>query len=91
MHQPVEKWDQLTDAWMTSLKKAKLRQAIIDDKMHSFLKGNGCLPTREELDTVEQLWAQHVQTRDRTNQFILAVVQCYRGADEVSPAPPEQG
>lgn len=66
----TEKWEQLTQTWLASLKKAKVRQAIIDDKMHSFLKGSGCRPTQEELRMVEQCWEQHVQARNKTNQFI---------------------
>jgi tRNA/tmRNA/rRNA uracil-C5-methylase (TrmA/RlmC/RlmD family) len=79
-----EKWDQLTKEWAESLKKAKTRQAIIDDKMHSFLRGNGCLPTTEELQIVEQLWQQHVEARNRTNQFIQAVLQNYTTTDATS-------
>jgi len=76
-----EKWDQLTNEWAESLKKAKVRQAIIDDKMHSFLRGNGCLPTAEELKIVEELWRQHVEARNRTNQFIQVVLQNYTTTD----------
>jgi len=76
-----DKWDQLTNEWAESLKKAKVRQAIIDDKMHSFLRGNGCLPTAEELKIVEELWRQHVEARNRTNQFIQVVLQNYTTTD----------
>lgn len=77
----IEKWEQLTTEWSHSLKKAKVRQAIIDDKMHSFLKGNGCLPTEEELKIVEQLWELHVQARNKTNQFIQEVLESYIPTD----------
>jgi hypothetical protein len=77
----TEKWEQLTSEWADSLKKAKVRQAIIDDKMHSFLKGNGCLPTDEELKMVEQLWEQHVQARNKTNRFIQDVLLNYLPTD----------
>lgn len=77
MSHSSEKWDQLTNEWSASLKKAKIRQAIIDDKMHSFLRGNGCLPTAEELKVVEALWDQHVAARNRTNLFIQAVLENY--------------
>lgn len=73
----TEKWEQLTHEWLNTLKKAKVRQAIIDDKMHSFLRGNGCLPTEEELQMVEQLWEKHVQARNKTNQFIQSVLESY--------------
>jgi microsomal dipeptidase-like Zn-dependent dipeptidase len=76
-----ENWEQLTSEWADSLKKAKVRQAIIDDKMHSFLKGNGCLPTDEELKMVEQLWEQHVQARNKTNRFIQDVLLNYLPTD----------
>lgn len=81
MSHSTEKWEQLTNEWANSLKKAKVRQAIIDDKMHSFLKGNGCMPTEEELQTVEQLWEQHVQARNKTNQFIRSVLEAYMPTD----------
>ncbi|EEF22720.1 conserved hypothetical protein [Ricinus communis] len=45
--------------------------------MHSFLRGNGCLPTAEELKVVEALWDQHVAARNRTNLFIQAVLENY--------------
>ncbi len=77
----TEKWNQLTTEWAESLKKAKVRQAIIDDKMHSFLRGNGCLPTEEELKMVEQLWEKHVQARNRTNEFIQSVLESYIPTD----------
>ena len=71
----TEQWEQLTQTWLASLKKAKVRQAIIDDKMHSFLRGSGCLPSPEELRMVEQCWEQHVQARNKTNQFIQDVLK----------------
>lgn len=74
MHTPCEDWQHLTSAWLASLKKAKVRQAIIDDKMHSFLKGKGCLPSEQELDMVEECWRQHVALRTKTNQFIKDVI-----------------
>lgn len=81
MSHSKEKWEQLTNEWADSLKKAKVRQAIIDDKMHSFLKGNGCLPTEEELKMVEQLWEKHVHARNKTNQFIQDVLLSYIPTD----------
>lgn len=71
----TEQWEQLTQTWLASLKKAKVRQAIIDDKMHSFLRGSGCLPTQDEFRMVEQCWEQHVQARNKTNQFIQDVLE----------------
>lgn len=77
----TKKWESLTTEWAESLKKAKVRQAIIDDKMHSFLRGNGCLPSEEELKMVEQLWEHHVQARNKTNQFIHSVLESYLPTD----------
>jgi hypothetical protein len=81
MNHRSEKWDQLSKEWTESLQKAKIRQSIIDDKMHSPPRGNGCLPTAEELKIVEQLWGQHVEARNKTNQFIQAVLQNYTTTD----------
>ena len=81
MSYSTEKWEQLTSEWAESLKKAKVRQAIIDDKMHSFLKGNGCLPTDEELKMVDHLWEQHLQAWNMTNRFIQDVLLNYLPTD----------
>ncbi len=81
MNHSIEKWELLTTEWAESLKKAKVRQAIIDDKMHSFLRGNGCLPAEEELKLVEQLWEQHVQARNKMNHFIQSVQESYIPTD----------
>lgn len=81
MSHNIEKWEQLTTEWADSLKKAKVRQAIIDDKMHSFLRGNGCLPSEEELTLVEQLWEQHVHARNKMNHFIQNVLESYLPTD----------
>lgn len=81
MNHNSDTWQALTKHWAASLKQAKLRQAIIDDKMQSFLKGNGCLPTEAELAQVEQCWATHVAARNKTNQFIQAVLESYQPTD----------
>jgi hypothetical protein len=49
--------------------------------MHSFLRGNGCLPTEEELKMVDELWELHVQARNKTNQFIQTVLESYLPTD----------
>jgi len=82
MSEQLQKWTRLTQQWSESLKEAKVRQAIIDDKMNSFLKGNGCLPTQEELNQVEELWRLHVEARNKTNLYIGTVIKSYK----VSPS-----
>ncbi len=77
MYEHSEEWLRLTQEWLECLKKAKVRQAVIDDKMQSFLKGNGCLPTPDELKQVEDLWAQHVRARNKTNDFVAVVIRRY--------------
>jgi len=79
MNEQSQKWGKLTQNWSESLKKAKVRQAIIDDKMNSFLSGNGCLPTQEELAKVEELWQLHVEARNKTNLYISSVINTYKG------------
>ncbi|HEY0267706.1 MAG TPA: hypothetical protein VGC12_00575 [Methyloradius sp.] len=78
MSEESQKWTRLTQHWSESLKKAKVRQAIIDDKMNSFLKGNGCLPTQEELAQVEELWQLHVEARNKTNLYISTAIKSYK-------------
>ena len=81
MQHNSEIWLALTHRWAETLKKAKLKQAVIDDKMQSFLRGNGCLPTQEELTLVEQCWEAHVDARNKTNQFIQTVLKNYQATD----------
>ena len=86
MSEESQKWTRLTQHWSDSLTKAKVRQAIIDDKMNSFLKGNGCLPSQEELKQVEELWELHVEARNKTNIYIATVIKSYPA---ISPNLPE--
>ena len=79
-----EKWEQLILEWADSLKQAKLKQAVIDDKMHSFLRGNGCLPTPDELAHLEHLWARHTQALQKSQQFMHSVMRTYHQAEETS-------
>lgn len=62
--------DALAAAWSKSLKRARAQQAIIDDKMCSYLNGTGQLPTLVELAKVEQLWEIHDKARHANNRFI---------------------
>ncbi|WP_029148257.1 hypothetical protein [Methylophilus sp. 5] len=87
MSHSADQWQQLTHEWADALKQAKLSQAVIDDKMHSFLKGNGCLPSEAELKNVEQLWQRHVVARNKTNQFIQAVLKSYATSDTAADTP----
>jgi len=82
MNHNSEKWEQLILEWADSLKQAKLRQAVIDDKMHSFLRGNGCLPTPDELAHLEHLWARHTQALQKSQLFMQSVMQTYHHAEE---------
>ncbi len=70
-----EIWEVLTQLWSDTLKKARLKQAVIDDRMNSFFKGNGCLPSKEDLAEVERCWEQHVAARNKTNAWIAEEIQ----------------
>ena len=64
----------LRENWAESLKKAKLKQSIIADKMNSFFKGNGLLPTAQELTELEILWGLHLKDRQAINLFIAKTI-----------------
>lgn len=79
-------WEALVNKWSTSLKKARASQAIIDDKMSSYLRGTGRIPTLNELAKVEHLWEVHLEARQATNRFIAQKInskrpQTYTGTD----------
>ena len=67
-------WQLLTQDWAKALSKARIKEAVIADRMSSFLKGNGCLPTMADLDELEVLWQVHVEKRDALNQYIAKVI-----------------
>jgi hypothetical protein len=67
-------WQLLTQDWAKALSKARIKEAVIADRMNSFLKGNGCLPTMADLDELEVLWQVHVEKRDALNQYIAKVI-----------------
>lgn len=54
--------------------KAKLKEAVISDKMNSYFKGTLSLPTAEELQEVEISWGLHVIERQKMNFFIAQVI-----------------
>lgn len=74
MHEFVE-WQVLTEDWANALNKARIKEAVMADRMTSFLKGNGCLPTMEELKEVEALWAAHLEKRNALTQFMTKIVK----------------
>lgn len=73
--QEYEEWQELTQRWSKSLSKARIKEAVIADRMNSFLKGNGCLPTRQDLEDVEELWRIHVENRDALNRYVAEVIK----------------
>ncbi|PPC94620.1 MAG: hypothetical protein CTY33_03450 [Methylotenera sp.] len=74
-------WQLLTQEWAKALSKARIKEAVIADRMNSFLKGNGCLPTLADLDELEALWQLHLEKRNALNQYIAKVVQTYSEKD----------
>ncbi len=74
-------WQLLTQEWAKALSKARIKEAVIADRMNSFLKGNGCLPTLADLDELEALWQSHLEKRNALNQYIAKVVQTYSEKD----------
>jgi len=57
------------------LANTKTKPRLTQTALRSFLKGNGCLPGEAALKNVERLWQQHVAARNKTNQFIQAVLE----------------
>lgn len=74
MHEFVE-WQILTQDWAKALSQAKIKEAVIADRMNSFLKGNGCLPTPADINELEALWEVHQQKRQALNAFVSRVVK----------------
>jgi hypothetical protein len=70
-------WQILTQEWAKSLSKARLKEAVIADRMNSFLKGNGCLPTVEDMEEMEALWKIHVEKRTAMNEYVARVISQY--------------
>ena len=68
-------WQELTQQWSKSLSKARIKEAVIADRMNSFLKGNGCLPTTQDLEDVEELWRIHVEHRTALNRYVAEVIK----------------
>lgn len=68
-------WQELTQRWSKSLSKARIKEAVIADRMNSFLKGNGCLPTMQDLADVEEFWRIHVEHRAALNKFVADVIK----------------
>lgn len=67
-------WQLLTQEWAKALSKARIKEAVIADRMNSFLKGNGCLPTMADLAELEALWQVHLEKRNALNQYIAKVI-----------------
>lgn len=70
-------WQMLTQEWAAAFSKARLKEAVIVDRMNSFLKGNGCMPSMADLEEVEALWQIHVEKRDALNQFVANILSQY--------------
>lgn len=70
-------WQVLTQDWAKSLSKARIKEAVIADRMNSFLKGNGCLPSMEDLAEVEALWQIHVEKSNAMNNYVARVIRQY--------------
>lgn len=68
-------WQELTQKWSKSLSKARIKEAVIADRMNSFLKGNGCLPTMQDMEAVEELWRIHVEHREALNRYVTEVIK----------------
>lgn len=68
-------WQELTQRWSKSLSKARIKEAVIADRMNSFLKGNGCLPSMKDLKEAEELWRQHIECRDEMNNYVANVIK----------------
>jgi hypothetical protein len=75
-------WQLLTQEWAKALSKARIKEAVIADRMNSFLKGNGCLPTLADLEEVEALWEVHVEKRKALNEYIAKVVHKFSDKDQ---------
>ncbi|MBA3697037.1 MAG: hypothetical protein H0W85_09880 [Methylotenera sp.] len=73
--QEYQEWQELTLRWSKSLSKARIKEAVIADRMNSFLKGNGCLPTTQDLKDVEELWRIHVEYRNALNNYVAEVIK----------------
>lgn len=72
-------WQLLTQEWAKSLSKARVKEAVIADRMNSFLKGNGCLPTIKDLEEVDILWNTHLEKRQALNKYVSKVINEYQG------------
>ncbi len=81
----LSEWEGLTVAWSATLKKARAQQAIIDDKMSSFLRGTGRIPTLPALAKVEQYWELHEIARQATNKFIAQKINATHRDGRVGP------
>lgn len=71
----LAEWQKLTKEWAQALNKAKIKEAVIADRMNSFLKGNGCLPDMADLKEVDALWDLHAQKRNALNLYVASVVE----------------
>jgi hypothetical protein len=80
--QQFTEWEALTQDWAKALSKARIKEAVIADRMNSFLKGNGCLPTIADLDELEALWEVHVEKRNALNQYIGKAIHQFGGKDQ---------
>jgi hypothetical protein len=96
-------WQVLTQEWAKALSKARIKEAVIADRMNSFLKGNGCLPSLEDLAEVEALWQAHVEKRTAMNNYVARIIHQYpesnhripsrqpsNTSDNVTPIKPDQ-
>lgn len=68
-------WQELTQQWSKSLSKARIKESVIADRMNSFLKGNGCLPTMKDLEEADELWRIHIEHRDALTQFVTKTIK----------------
>lgn len=75
MMQEYIEWQELTQKWSKSLSKARIKESVIADRMNSFLKGNGCLPSMKDLEEAEELWRIHVAHRDALSQYVERVIK----------------
>lgn len=75
-------WQLLTQECAKVLSKARIKEAVIADRMNSFLKGIGCLPTLADLNELEALWVVHVEKQNALNQYIAKVVHEFSGKDQ---------
>ncbi len=72
-------WQRLTKEWTQALNKAKIKEAVIADRMNSFLKGNGCLPVMADLEEVNVLWEVHTQKRKALHEYVVTIVNSFEG------------